>query len=146
MCLWEDNCIRNVKSRTIGKCMHSLHFLLVCSPRRSLALFPSQTSRCRCRKRFWRSEASEVGNRSHLCGVELKAILSQSPRLKKPQSTISWLHTPSVRLLRAAVPFWIRLAAAMLLNKASAALVHSKGFSYCNLRFGNHDICSLLNA
>lgn len=34
----------------------------------------------------------------------------------------------------------------MPLNKVSAALVYPNGVSNCSLCFGNHDICSLLNA
>lgn len=38
------------------------------------------------------------------------------------------------------------LAAAETLNEVSAALVHSDEVSNGNVRIGNHDICSSLNA
>lgn len=34
----------------------------------------------------------------------------------------------------------------MLLNEVSAALVYLNGVSNCSLCFGNHDVCSVLNA
>lgn len=64
---------------------------------------------------------------------------------KKPQSIIISLHISSKRLLEAGGSS-LMLAAAVLLNKVSAALVHSDEVSNGNARVGNHDICSRLNA
>lgn len=64
---------------------------------------------------------------------------------KTPQSTIISLHISSKRLLEAG-GCSLTLAAAVLLNKVSAARVHSDEVSDGNKRIGNHDICSPLNA
>lgn len=42
--------------------------------------------------------------------------------------------------------FSLRLAASVALNKVSVTPVHSDGVSNGNMRIGNHDICSPLNA
>lgn len=82
--------------------------------------------------------ALRMENASRSCGVELKSRpVTKFSSKKKTPSTISQLCTAAKRVLR---------DVGFTLNKVSAALVYLNGVSDCSLCFGNHDVCSPLNA
>ena len=101
-------------------------FSYVCCIVCLFSFFPSETNRCRFRKCC--SSVWGFGNgKTDLTWagwvLEKKNIVITFSS-KKPQSTISsyaWLHKESYEM---PVSFWIRLAAAALLNKVSATLLY----------------------